>query len=109
MIKVYDFIALFALSAFRGIYLLALIPAAFFGWLFVHAWWQKSSYGACLGWYDWNIYVFLASGLVGSRVDRYIREFPYVRLVDMSKVSHRVGRMGRTLRNLEGDSSKSKI
>ena len=39
MIKVFDSMLLFALSAFRGLYLLVLIPVAFLGWIFVHTWW----------------------------------------------------------------------
>lgn len=109
MIMVFDCIVLFALFAFRSLYLLVLIPVTFLGWIFVHAWWQKSSYGACLGWYDWNIFVLLVTGLVGARVDRYGRGMRHVRLVDMSAVSHRVGRMGRTLSNLESNSSQLRI
>lgn len=109
MIVVLDLIVLFALFAFRSLYLLVLIPVTLLGWIFVHAWWQKSSYGACLGWYDWNIFVLLVTGLVGARVDMYGRGLRYVTMVDMSKVSHRVGRMGRTLNSLEGDSERSRI
>ena len=109
MIVVLDFILLFALWAFRGLYLLVLIPATFFGWIFTHVWRQKSSYGACLGWYDWNIFAFLATGLVGVRMGKHIPSARYVRLVDMSGISHRVGRMGRTLKNLDRGSSQSRI
>lgn len=109
MIAVYDFVAVFSFWALRGLYLLLLIPVAFLGWVFVHAWRQKSSYGACLGWYDWNIFVFFATGLVGARAGRYARGLRYVRLVDMSKVSHRVGRMGRTLQNSGSDSLRPKM
>lgn len=109
MSAVFDFIILFALWVFRGLYLWILIPATFLGWIFVHAWRQKSSYGACLGWYDWNIFVFLITGSIGARVNGYIRGSCYVSLVDMSKISHRVGRMGRTLQHLDTDSSQSRI
>lgn len=106
MIAVYDSSVIFCFLAFRGLYLWLLIPAAFLGWLFVHAWRQKSSYGACLGWYDWNLFVFFATGLVGARLDRYARGLRYVKLVDMSKISHRVGRMVRTLQKVDSDASR---
>lgn len=109
MIAVFDFIILFSLWVFRGLYLWVLIPAAFLAWISIHAWRQKSSFGECLGWYDWNIFVFLATGLVGVRAGKYIPNVRYAGLADMSNISHRVGRMRRTLQNLDTDAPQSGI
>lgn len=108
MIVIFDVILLFALCAFRGLYLLVLIPATFLGWIFVHSWRQRTSYGACLGWYDWNIFLSLATGLVGVRASKYMPTARYVRLVDMANISHRVGWMGRTLQKLDSDPLQSR-
>lgn len=106
MIVIFDVILLFALCAFRGLYLLVLIPATFLGWIFFHSWRQGTSFGACLGWYDWNIFLSLATGLVGARAGKYMPTARYVRLVDMANISHRVGRMSRTLQNLDSGSAQ---
>lgn len=66
----------------RGLMLWGLIPFAFLAWLLVHSWAQRASLRQATCWYDANVTLLLAKGLLRPQFKRSGR----VRFLGLSRM-----------------------
>lgn len=66
----------------RGILLWILIPFAFLAWVLMHSWAQRASLRQATCWYDANLSLLLAKGLLRPQI-RTVGRVPFLGLSQM--------------------------